>query len=127
MKKALLLLLAVVAAMSALMDIPDNGAAVPTQRPDDLIDRLTRSVQANSCTNFVTNADEVTRNALRSVQWFVDCGDDDFRLDCNLEFFHAMHAAGILLQLRVRDGGHDGEYWHTALYTCLPFVSRAFK
>ncbi|MDE6498880.1 MAG: esterase family protein [Muribaculaceae bacterium] len=114
-------------AMSALMDIPDNGAAVPAQRPDDLIDRLTRSVQANSCTNFVTNADEATRNALRSVQWFVDCGDDDFLLDRNLEFFHAMRAAGIPLQLRVRDGGHDGEYWHTALYTCLPFVSRAFS
>ncbi len=113
-------------AMSALMDIPDNGAAVPAQRPDDLIDRLTKSVQQNSCTNYVLEADDARRAALRSVQWYVDCGDDDFLLDRNLEFFHAMRGAGIPLQLRVRDGAHDGEYWHTALYTCLPFVSRAF-
>ena len=60
------------------------------------------------------------------VQWFVDCGDDDFLLDRNIEFFQAMRNAGIPLQFRVRDGGHTNEYWHTALFTCLPFVSRCF-
>ena len=28
--------------------------------------------------------------ALKSVRWFVDCGDDDFLLDRNIEFFQAM-------------------------------------
>ena len=29
-------------------------------------------------------------------------------------------------QFRVRDGAHDWEYWHSALYQCLPFVTRIF-
>ena len=53
-------------------------------------------------------------------------GDDDFLLDRNIEFFQAMRNAGIPCQFRVRDGGHTSEYWHSALYMCLPFVSRSF-
>ena len=112
-------------AMSALMDIPEVGA-VPSKSPDDKIALLTRSVQQNSCTRYVTEADGARRDALRTVRWYVDCGDDDFLLDRNIEFVQAMHAAGVPVEFRVRDGGHDCEYWHTALYTCLPFVSRAF-
>ena len=37
-----------------------------------------------------------------------------------------MRAAGLPCELRVRDGGHTWEYWHTALYTSLPFASRNF-
>jgi S-formylglutathione hydrolase FrmB len=60
------------------------------------------------------------------LHWFVDCGDDDFLLDRNIEFTQAMRKAGIPCQFRVRDGGHTFEYWHSALYICLPFVSRNF-
>ena len=112
-------------AMSALMDIPKYGA-VPSKSPDDKIARLTKSVQDNSCVRHVAEADDTQREALRSVQWFVDCGDDDFLLDRNIDFVQAMHRAGIPLQFRVREGGHDSEYWHSALHICLPFVSRAF-
>ena len=42
------------------------------------------------------------------------------------EFYQAMRNARIPCQFRVRDGGHDWEYWHTALYECLPFVTRNF-
>ncbi|MDL2265830.1 esterase family protein, partial [Parabacteroides sp. OttesenSCG-928-G21] len=66
------------------------------------------------------------KEELRSVVWYVDCGDDDFLLDRNIEFLQAMKAAQIPLQFRVRDGGHTWEYWHSALYTCLPFASRNF-
>ncbi len=111
--------------MSALMDIPQVNA-VPSQSPDDKIARLTRSVQDHSCVRYVAEADSARQEKLRGVQWFVDCGDDDFLLDRNIEFVQAMHRAGVPLQFRVRDGGHDSEYWHTALYYCLPFVSRAF-
>ena len=55
-----------------------------------------------------------------------DCGDDDFLFDCNLDFYQAMRRAHIPCQLRVRDGGHTWEYWHSALYEALPFVSRVF-
>ncbi len=112
-------------AMSALMDIPDERA-VPAATADGKVARLTRSVRELSCVRHVAEADEARRHALRGVQWFVDCGDDDFLLDRNIEFVQAMHRAGIPVQFRVRDGGHTPEYWRTALYTCLPFVSRNF-
>ncbi|MCF2552770.1 alpha/beta hydrolase [Bacteroides caecigallinarum] len=117
---------AAVYAMSALMDIPEVGAARPT-KDDDKVAILTRAVQERSCIRFVENADKGTVEKLRTLNWFVDCGDDDFLLDRNIEFFHAMRNAGVPLQFRVRDGGHDWEYWHSALYICLPFVSGSFK
>lgn len=112
-------------AMSALMNIP-AGAENPSPNPEDKIAILTKSVIEHSCVRYVEEADEARKEQLRTVQWFVDCGDDDFLLDRNIEFVQAMHKAGIPLQFRVRDGGHTSEYWHSALYTCLPFVTRCF-
>jgi len=116
---------AAVYAMSALMSIPELGAA-PSQKPDDKMAILTKSVIENSCVDYVENADEERIAKLRSVAWFVDCGDDDFLLDRNIEFTQAMRKKKIPCQFRVRDGGHTWEYWHSALYTCLPFVTRNF-
>jgi len=116
---------AAVYAMSALMSIPELGAA-RAQKPDDKMAILTKSVIENSCVDYVENADEERIAKLRSVAWFVDCGDDDFLLDRNIEFTQAMRKKKIPCQFRVRDGGHTWEYWHSALYTCLPFVTRNF-
>ncbi|MDR2802462.1 MAG: esterase family protein [Prevotellaceae bacterium] len=112
-------------AMSALMNIPEQGAA-PSQRPDDKMAILTKSVQENNCIKYVETADEATKEKLKTVAWFVDCGDDDFLLDRNIEFTQAMRAAQIPCEFRVRDGGHTWEYWHSALYNCLSFISRNF-
>lgn len=112
-------------AMSALMSIPEVGAA-RFDNPDGKLARLTRSVIEKSCVDYVLQADDERKAQLRNVAWFVDCGDDDFLLDRNIEFFQAMRNGGIPCQFRVRDGGHDWEYWHSALYQCLPFVTRCF-
>lgn len=112
-------------AMSALMNIPQEGA-VPSQNPDDKVAKLTKSVQENNCIKYVEEADDARRKQLHTVKWFVDCGDDDFLLDRNIEFTQAMRSKQIPCEFRVRDGGHTSEYWHSALYTCLPFVSRSF-
>lgn len=115
-------------AMSALMDLPNYDEE--TARNTDLnsmLGKLYVAVQNQSCVKFITNADDNMRQQLRSVTWFVDCGDDDFLFDVNLDFFQAMRQAAIPCQLRVRDGAHTWEYWHSALYTCLPFVTRCFR
>lgn len=111
-------------AMSALMDaeMPDSAKT----KPGDKVAMLMTSVAENSCINYVKNADDATKDALRTVAWFVDCGDDDFLLDQNIAFYQAMREARIPCQLRVRDGMHEWIYWNTALYTALPFVSRHF-
>mgnify|MGYP000917339727 CR=1 FL=1 len=112
-------------AMSALMSIPEGGET-PLQNPDDKMAILTKSVIENSCVKLVEEADKETIKHLRTIQWFVDCGDDDFLLDRNIEFTQAMRKAEIPFQFRVRDGGHTWEYWHSALYKSLPFISRSF-
>ncbi|KAB4415901.1 esterase family protein [Bacteroides thetaiotaomicron] len=113
-------------AMSALMDIPEEGAA-RFDDPNGKLAILTRSVIEHSCVKYVVKSNEDRRRDLRTVAWFVDCGDDDFLLNRNIEFYRAMKQAGVPCQFRVRDGGHDWEYWHSALYICLPFVTRNFK
>lgn len=110
-------------AMSALMSIPAVGAA-KFDNPNGKLAILTQSVIDNSCVDYVLKGDDARKNQLRSVAWFVDCGDDDFLLDRNIEFYQAMRNNGIPCEFRVRDGAHDWEYWHSALYQCLPFVSR---
>lgn len=113
-------------AMSALMSIPEQGAA-RFEDPNGKLAILTRSVIGHSCINYVMLADEHQCDMLRSVAWYVDCGDDDFLLDCNIKFYQIMRQTGIPCEFRVRDGGHDWEYWHSSLYQCLPFVSRIFR
>lgn len=112
-------------AMSALMDIPQTGA-VPSKDPGDKMSILNQSVTEHSCIKYVVNADDAAKTQLKTIKWFIDCGDDDFLFDRNIEFIQAMHKAGIPCEFRVRDGGHTWEYWHSALYNCLPFVTRAF-
>jgi enterochelin esterase-like enzyme len=110
-------------AMSALMGIEPGGGIPPKDKRGE---ELNRTVIENHCVKFVAKADEATKQKLRTVRWFVDCGDDDFLFDVNIQFYQEMRKAQIPCQLRVRDGGHVWEYWHSALYIALPFVSDGF-
>lgn len=110
-------------AMSAFLGIEPGGGIPPR---DKKVEELNRSVLENHAVKFVKEADEATREKLRSIKWFIDCGDDDFLLDVNLDFYQAMQDAQIPSELRVRDGGHDWEYWRSALYLALAFVSNGF-
>ncbi|MBE6244920.1 MAG: esterase family protein [Bacteroidales bacterium] len=92
----------------------------------DMLYTLNRSVRQNSALDFVENADEATVNKLRSIKWFIDCGDEDSLLDQNVIFYQKMRAKKIKAEFRVRNSGHNWEYWHTALKLALPFASRSF-
>ena len=58
--------------------------------------------------------------------WRRALGDDDFLLQLSLDLHMKMRAADVKSELRVRDGSHSWEYWHSALPTALPFASRNF-
>lgn len=111
-------------AMSALTDLPSDR---DIEHKNALIAKLYRSVSNLSCIKYVNTADDAVREQLRGIAWYVDCGDDDFLLDRNIEFYQSMRNAGIPCQLRVRDGAHDWEYWHSALYESIPFATRYFN
>ena len=112
-------------AMSALMGrIPEREEKSARDYKQFMV---WKSAADNSCVDHVANATPETVEQLKSVKWFVDCGDEDFLLEVNLQFIKAMMDKGVPMEIRIRDGIHDWEYWHSALYTCLPFMSRIFN
>ena len=92
----------------------------------DKLDIVCQSVCDHSSLDFLDNADEATLEALRTVKWFIDCGDDDFLLVINEQLHQKMLAANLKVEFRVRNGAHTWEYWHNALRLALPFASRNF-
>lgn len=112
--------------MSAWLDNKNQevGGAPKTK---DKMTLTSLSVKDHSALDFMDNASKETIGALKGVKWFLDCGDDDFLLLLSEELHAKMRKAGVKCELRVRDGGHTWEYWHTALYTALPFASRNFS
>lgn len=86
-------------------------------------DRLTGHFQENSILNIIASTDP---EKLQSVDYFIDCGDDDFLIKGNMALHSAMLDKQIPHEFRVRDGGHTWTYWRTALPEVLKFVSQKF-
>jgi len=63
---------------------------------------------------------------LKSVNWYIDCGDDDFLYEGNSLVHIALRKKEIPHEYRVRDGGHTWTYWRESLPEVLRFVSRSF-
>jgi len=63
---------------------------------------------------------------IKSVRWYIDCGDDDFLYEGNSLVHIAMKKREIPHEFRIRDGGHTWSYWRESLPTVLEFVSDAF-
>lgn len=84
------------------------------------------SVNRTAPVSFVESADESTLDNLRTVRWWVDCGDDDHLCQDNMNFYMAMRSKNVPLQFRVRDGAHTWIYWRSALTPVLQFVSTGF-
>jgi enterochelin esterase-like enzyme len=65
-------------------------------------------------------------DAMKSVRWFIDCGDDDFLYEGNSLVHIAMKKKEVPHEYRVRDGRHSWTYWRESLPVVLEFVSDAF-
>ena len=112
-------------AMSAWLDNKMGEVGGNNQKKDKLY-IVCESVSEHSAINFVEKADDATIAKLRTVKWFIDCGDDDFLMDLSVLLYQKMRDKKIKAELRIRNGVHNWEYWHTALRMALPFASRNF-
>jgi S-formylglutathione hydrolase FrmB len=83
-------------------------------------------VQKTSPVQFIVDATPEQVEALRTVRWLVDCGDDDYLLGHNLDFTAQMREKKIPFELRIRNGAHNWSYWRSSLPTVLTFVSTGF-
>lgn len=63
---------------------------------------------------------------IKSVRWFIDCGDDDFLYEGNSLIHIAMRKKEIPHEFRVRNGAHNWTYWRESLPVVLEFVSMTF-
>ncbi len=76
--------------------------------------------------NAVSLIENTEVEKLKSVRWFIDCGDDDFLYEGNSLVHIAMRKKGIPHEYRVRDGAHSWTYWRESLPVVLGFVSEVF-
>ncbi|WP_425637993.1 alpha/beta hydrolase [Algoriphagus yeomjeoni] len=65
--------------------------------------------------------------AMKSVKWYFDCGDDDFLYEGNSMVHIAMKKKEIPHEFRIRDGAHNWTYWRESLPEVLSFVSDTFR
>ena len=76
--------------------------------------------------NAVSLIENTEVERLKSVRWFIDCGDDDFLYEGNSLVHIAMRKKDISHEYRVRNGGHTWTYWRESLPEVLGFVSNTF-
>lgn len=93
----------------------------PTQK------KIHQLVEDNNPMDYLKTVDAAKLAQLKELKWFIDCGDDDFTFGPNMEFVTVLRELQIPYQLRIRDGNHTWDYWHSALYLALPYVSNFFR
>ncbi len=76
-----------------------------------------------SVTEMVKNLPE---EGLKSVRWYIDCGDDDFLFEGNALVHITLRKRNVPHEYRVRDGAHNWTYWRESLPEVLRFVSDGF-
>ena len=84
------------------------------------------SVVENSPVARLRGMSDKELEAVRTVRWWVDCGDDDFLWKSNVEFYSLMRERRIPVEYRMRDGGHSWRYWQKVLPDALTFFSIGF-
>jgi len=69
---------------------------------------------------------DLPADTLKTVRWFIDCGDDDFLYEGNSLVHIAMKKKEIPHEFRIRDGAHNWTYWRESLPEVLSFISDHF-
>jgi S-formylglutathione hydrolase FrmB len=115
--------------------IPDAGII---SMPDDQYKELFGNIYGNNLVKEARISDawishsplhlisSVDIEKLKTIKFYIDCGDDDFLYQGNSDLHVRMRDLGIPHEYRVRNGGHQWEYWRTGLPEGLKFISQTF-
>ncbi len=90
---------------------------------DDVIEK---HFEHHSIEGIINNASEEELKQIKSVRWYISCGDDDFLYEGNARMHIAFRKNEIPHEYRVKDGGHTWTYWRMELPLVLEFVSKSF-
>ncbi|MDE6560497.1 MAG: esterase family protein [Muribaculaceae bacterium] len=108
-------------AMSGILGHPEQSQMAQTDK------NYAAALIANDPSAFVKNATPQAIEQLKGIRWYVDCGDNDYFYEGNVEFFLAMKKQGIPIDYRMRSGVHGWYYWITGLAPILHFLSIGFE
>ncbi len=86
-------------------------------------DRLTKHFYENDPIYLMQHLDP---SKIRSVRFYIDCGDDDFLYKGNSTLHIIMRDLKIPHEYRVRDGRHQWSYWRSGLPEGLKFIGSSF-
>ena len=92
--------------------------------------RLNASEQENTPFSRQFNIDDLTEDQIeeiKTVNFVLDCGDDDFLFDANVACYQSMKKAGFTCEFRSRNGGHASYYWYDGLGEALLWFTRHFS
>jgi enterochelin esterase-like enzyme len=76
-------------------------------------------VEDNNPIKSIAEGDDEKVTLWKTVNWYIDCGDDDFTFDANVDLARAFKARGIHYELRIKDGNHNWDYWRPALVEAI--------
>lgn len=96
---------------------------LPFAAADPQLEARQKCVEDHNPIKTVEASDALQQDAWRTVRWFVDCGDQDFTLDANMDFVKALRAKNIPYQMRVRKGTHEWQYWQESLEIALRYIT----
>ncbi len=82
-------------------------------------ERITAFWRSNDLLYLVENMPEDQKG---QVRFYFDVGDDDFLYNGNSLMHILMRDLDIVHEYRVRDGGHNWEYWRSGLEDALEFL-----
>ena len=87
-------------------------------------DRLTSHLRKY---NPLDLAKTLPEEALKKVDYYIDCGDNDFLIKGNCALHIVLKDRKIPHEFRVRDGAHTWEYWRTGIADGLKFIDESFR
>ena len=93
-------------AMSAWLGA-NNMLRTDGPRKTDKFSLLVESVERLAAVKLLETMSGEELQGVRSVAWFIDCGDDDFLLEQSEQLHMKMRYLRIPAQFRVRDGNHN--------------------
>ncbi|MDR0699448.1 MAG: esterase family protein [Tannerella sp.] len=80
----------------------------------------------HSIEGIINNASEDELKQIKSIRWYISCGDDDFLYEGNARMHIVFRKNEIAHEYRVKNGGHTWTYWRMELPVVLEFVSKSF-
>ncbi len=86
--------------------------------------RLTKHFNENDPLYLIDSLDV---NKLKTVRYYIDCGDDDHLTIGNSLLHIKMVKLKIPHEFRMRDGRHNWKYWRSGLVNALKFIGKSYR